>query len=99
MSERTTKQATTLANQFLTDVRETHELVSMYLVSGFQLKGEVMAFDDDTILFKRKDMHQLVMRSAVAVMYPLSRSKDAPGEWWRNYDQAAPGEDPAVAVE
>ena len=98
MSERTIKEATTLANRFLTDACETHEPVSMYLVSGFQLKGEVTAFDDDTILFKRKNMHQLVMRSAVAVMYPLSRSKNA-GEWWRNYGQAAPGEDPAVAVD
>ncbi len=93
MSKRTTNEATTLANRFLTDVCETHEQVSMYLVSGFQLKGEVTAFDDDTILFKRKNMHQSVMRSAVAVMYPLSKSKDAPGEWWRNYDQSAPGED------
>ncbi len=93
MSKRTTNEATTLANRFLTDVCETHEQVSMYLVSGFQLKGEVTAFDDDTILFKRKNMHQIVMRSAVAVMYPLSKSKDAPGEWWRNYDQSAPGED------
>ncbi len=93
MSERTTKEATTLDNRFLTDVCETHEPVSMYLVSRFPLKGEVTAFDDDTILFKRKDMHQLVMRSAVAVMYPLSGSKSAPGAWWRNYDRAAPGED------
>ena len=93
MSKRTTNEATTLANRFLTDVCETHEQVSMYLVSGFQLKGEVTAFDDDTILFKRKNMHQIVMRSAVAVMYPLSKSKDEPGEWWRNYDQSAPGED------
>lgn len=93
MSKRTTNEATTLANRFLTDVCETHEPVSMYLVSGFQLKGEVTAFDDDTILFKRKDMHQLVMRSAVAVMYPLSKSKNAPEAWWRQYDQAAPGDD------
>ncbi len=93
MSKHATNDATTIANRFLTDVCETHEQVSMYLVSGFQLKGEVTAFDDDTILFKRKNMHQIVMRSAVAVMYPLSRSKEAPGEWWRNYDQAAPGED------
>ncbi len=93
MSKRTTNDATTLANRFLTDMCETHEQVSMYLVSGFQLKGEVTAFDDDTILFKRKNMHQIVMRSAVAVMYPLSGSKSAPGAWWRNYDRAAPGED------
>ncbi len=85
MTERTTKEIITLANRFLKDVRDTHQPVSMYLVSGFQLKGEVVEFDEETILFKHKNGHQLVMRSAVAVMYPLPKSKAESDEWWQNY--------------
>ncbi len=89
-------EATTLADRFLKDMCETHHTVSMYLVSGFQLKGEVMAFDEETIVFRRKDVHQLVMRSAVAVMYPVLQSKNAPREWWRKYERAAPNGDQAL---
>lgn len=85
MTEKTTKEIITLANRFLKEARDTHQAVSMYLVSGFQLKGEVVEFDEETILFKHKNGHQLVMRSAVAVMYPLPKSKGGEDEWWQNY--------------
>lgn len=93
MSKTTTKKAIPLGNRFLEDARETHRRVSVYLVNGFQLKGEVVSFDEETILFKRIRTgracghvgHQLVRRSAVAVMYPLLKSKSQAEEWWRNY--------------
>lgn len=88
MTEGTTKETTTLANRFLKDARDTHQPVSLYLISGYQLKGEVVEFDEETILFKRKDGHQLVMRSAVVVMYPLVRSKGGADEWWRNFGRS-----------
>ena len=85
MSERPAKGSKTLADRFLQDSRDTHRPVSVYLVSGFQLKGEVVEFDDETILFKHKDVHQLIMRLAVAGMYPVSNSRQDVDEWWRSY--------------
>ena len=90
MSEETTRR---LADRFLNDAHESQQRVSLYLVSGFQLKGEVVEFDEETILFRRKDGHQLVMRSAVAVMYPLARSKGGIDDWWPGLDPAAPPAD------
>ena len=59
--------------------------MSAYLVNGFQLKGEVLEFDEETILFKVKDACQLVMRSAVASIYPVRDSKRPDNEWWHSY--------------
>ncbi len=75
MPESKATKAPTLADQFFKDALDTRQAVSMYLVNGFQLKGEVLAFDEETILFRHKDVHQLVLRSAVASMYALPGSK------------------------
>ncbi len=52
MSKTTTKKTISLGNRFLEDARDTHRRVSLYLVNGFQLKGEVVTFDEETILFR-----------------------------------------------
>ncbi len=84
MTQKTTKGTTTLADRFLNDARDTHRAVSLYLLSGFQLKGEVLEFDEETILLKGRGGHQLVMRSGVATMYPLGRAQGEASEWWGN---------------
>ena len=71
-----------LADRFLEDMRDSHQGVSLYLVSGFQLKGQIVEFDENAILFKLKDVHQLVMRTAVASMYPLAAAKGEATDWW-----------------
>ena len=85
MADSAKDERATLADRLLKDMRDARRPVSIYLVSGFQLKGEVVEFDQQTILFKLKDAHQLVMRSAVASMYPLKDAKLAADEWWRGY--------------
>lgn len=52
MSERRLNDTAPFTDRFLEDARDTHQRVSVYLVNGFQLKGEVVTFDEDTILFK-----------------------------------------------
>ena len=82
MSDSGDRQGETLADRFLQDSRDSRRQVSVYLVSGFQLKGEVVEFDASSILFKNRDVHQLVMRSAVANMYPLPGPKGKADDWW-----------------
>ena len=73
----------TLVDKFLIDMRDSESTVSIYLVSGFQLKGEVIQADSNAILFSHRGVHQLVMRSAVATMYPVRQQGQDGAEWWR----------------
>ena len=89
MSDPDGERRTSLAERFLEEVRDSRTVVSVYLANGYQLKGHVIDFDRDSVLFKHKGAHQLVMRSAVASMYPTEvRSQDGE-EWWRAYAPAA----------
>ena len=78
-------QVGNLVDRLLVDMHQEQQTMSVYLVNGFQLKGTVLSFDDEAILFKLKDAYQLVMRSAVASMYPVSSSNGSHKEWWRSY--------------
>ena len=92
MSQAGSKGNTSFMDRFLEDAHDTHRPVSLYLVSGFQLKGEVVGFDQGTVLFKHRDTHQLVMRQAIATLYPLPESKGTVDEWWTSYLATAEGE-------
>ena len=89
--EKKNKKSTPMVHRFLEEARDGHTPLSVYLLSGFQLKGEVVEFDDAAILFKHKGVHQLVMRPAVANIYPFRNSKGDAEEWWRQYAPAASG--------
>ena len=82
-------ESTTIADRFLRDARDNHRTASLYLTSGFQLKGEIVDFDREVILFNHKKAHQLVMRSAVATMFPVPDSKQSADGWWREYAPVA----------
>ncbi len=89
MSDTQANGSGTIADRFLKDARDNHRTVSLYLTSGFQLKGEIVDFDMEAILFKHKSVHQLIMRSAVATMFPVSGSKQSADGWWREYAPVA----------
>ena len=94
MSETRKRSTGTLAERLLEEARDSHGTMSLYLVSGFQLKGEILGFDDEAILFHHRNAHQLVMRSAVASMYPLPDSRQDGSEWWREYASDGVEEEP-----
>ena len=85
MPETRNGKSASLADRLLEEARSNRRSVSLYLVSGFQLKGEVVEFDKSTVLFKHKDTYQLVMRSAIATMYPVPGPKADTDAWWRGY--------------
>ena len=85
MSETSNGEHTSIADRFLRDARGANRIVSIYLVNGFQLKGEIVHADKDTILFKHKDVHQLIMRAAVASMYPIPDRNGPTDGWWSEY--------------
>lgn len=75
----------TIDARFFKDARDSQTPVSLYLVNGYQLKGDIIAFDERSILFKHKDFYQIVLRSAIASMYPFSKTKGHAETWWSKY--------------
>ena len=91
MTTTSERKGATLVDGLLRLARDGDHPVSIYLVNGFQLKGEVVGFDAESILFAHKGVHQVVMRSGVATMYPLSASKRDSNDWWQELVQSEAG--------
>jgi host factor-I protein len=56
---------------FLSAVHNSHEPVTMFLVNGVMLQGEVAAFDLFCLLLQRDGLVQLVYKHAVSTVQPL----------------------------
>jgi len=66
----TERKATLLQEIFLTAVRKTKEPVTMFLVNGVMLQGEIAAFDLFCMLLQRDGMSQLVYKHAISTVQP-----------------------------
>jgi host factor-I protein len=59
-----------LQDIFLNAVRKSEEPVTMFLVNGVMLQGNVAAFDLFVMLLQRDDQSQLVYKHAVSTVQP-----------------------------
>ena len=64
---------------FLSAIQRTRDPVTMFLVNGVMLQGEVAAFDLFCMLLERDNMAQLVYKHAISTVQP-SRPLDLSGE-------------------
>ena len=64
------KKPTLLQEVFLSAVRRSGEPVTMFLVNGVMLQGEVAAFDLFCMLLQRDGMSQLVYKHAISTVQP-----------------------------
>lgn len=67
---------------FLTAVRKAREPVTMFLVNGVMLQGEIAAFDLFCMLLERDGMAQLVYKHAISTVqpaHPLDLSAEGEG--------------------
>ncbi len=64
------KKPTLLQEVFLTAVRRSGEPVTMFLVNGVMLQGEIAAFDLFCMLLQREGMSQLVYKHAISTVQP-----------------------------
>ncbi|HPM00422.1 MAG TPA: RNA chaperone Hfq, partial [Bacillota bacterium] len=53
-----------LQDVFLNQVRKEHITITIYLVNGFQLRGNVRGFDNYTIVLDNEGKQQLVYKHA-----------------------------------
>jgi host factor-I protein len=64
------KKPTLLQEVFLDAVRRSGEPVTMFLVNGVMLQGEIAAFDLFCMLLQREGMSQLVYKHAISTVQP-----------------------------
>jgi host factor-I protein len=64
------KKPTLLQEIFLGAVRRSGEPVTMFLVNGVMLQGEIAAFDLFCMLLQREGLSQLVYKHAVSTVQP-----------------------------
>ena len=64
------KKPTLLQEVFLSAVRRSGEPVTMFLVNGVMLQGEIAAFDLFCMLLQREGMVQLVYKHAISTVQP-----------------------------
>ena len=64
------KKPTLLQEVFLGAVRRSNEPVTMFLVNGVMLQGEIAAFDLFCMLLQREGMSQLVYKHAISTVQP-----------------------------
>jgi host factor-I protein len=64
------KKPTLLQEVFLGAVRRSGEPVTMFLVNGVMLQGEIAAFDLFCMLLQREGLSQLVYKHAISTVQP-----------------------------
>ena len=64
------KKPALLQEVFLGAVRRSEEAVTMFLVNGVMLQGEVAAFDLFCLLLRRESQTQLVYKHAISTVQP-----------------------------
>jgi host factor-I protein len=64
------KKAALLQEVFLGAVRRAREPVTMFLVNGVMLQGEIAAFDLFCMLLQRDGLSQLVYKHAISTVQP-----------------------------
>ncbi|MGE8203988.1 RNA chaperone Hfq [Heyndrickxia sp. NPDC080065] len=64
------KQAINIQDQFLNQLRKEGTSVTVFLLNGFQLRGQIKGFDNFTVLFESEGKQQLVFKHAISTFSP-----------------------------
>jgi len=72
-------KAQTLQDPFLNALRRDNVAVSIYLVNGIKLQGQIDSFDQFVILLKNT-VNQMVYKHAISTIVPAHNVKIGEGE-------------------
>ncbi|KRG09720.1 RNA chaperone Hfq [Lederbergia galactosidilytica] len=64
------KSSVNIQDQFLNQLRKEAIPVTLFLLNGFQLRGNVKSFDNFTVLFESEGKQQLVFKHAISTFSP-----------------------------
>ena len=60
----------TLQDAFLNEVRKEHQLVTVFLMNGFQMKGVVTGFDPFVVCLVSEGKQQMIYKHAISTIVP-----------------------------
>lgn len=87
LMERAKSKNGVLQEVFLSAVRDSNDPVTMFLVNGVMLQGEVAAYDLFCVLLEREGQAQLVYKHAISTIQPSGAINLAD---YNNTDESAP---------
>ncbi|APC40884.1 RNA chaperone Hfq [Clostridium estertheticum] len=61
-----------LQDIFLNEARKTKMQVTLYLINGFQLKGNITGFDTFTVVLNCDEKQMMVYKHAISTITPLN---------------------------
>jgi host factor-I protein len=64
------KSTINIQDQFLNQCRKDNINVTVFLLNGFQLRGQIKGFDNFTVLFESDGKQQLVYKHAISTFAP-----------------------------
>lgn len=64
------KSALNLQDIFLNQVRKDHSPITIFLISGYQIKGFVKGFDSYTIVIDSDGKQQMIYKHAISTIVP-----------------------------
>ncbi|WP_409305513.1 RNA chaperone Hfq [Peribacillus sp. SCS-155] len=64
------KQSVNIQDQFLNQLRKDGTYVTVFLLNGFQIRGQIKGFDNFTVLFESEGKQQLVFKHAISTFAP-----------------------------
>ena len=65
------KSQINLQDVFLNQVRKDKTAITVFLLSGFQIKGIVTGFDNFTVVIDSEGKQQLIYKHAISTIIPL----------------------------
>ncbi|XJZ28591.1 RNA chaperone Hfq [Bacillota bacterium Lsc_1132] len=64
------KTSINIQDQFLNQLRKDGTNVTVFLLNGFQIRGQIKGFDNFTVLFESEGKQQLVFKHAISTFAP-----------------------------
>ncbi|MEA1974405.1 MAG: RNA chaperone Hfq [Bacillota bacterium] len=59
-----------LQDDFLNQVRKLNTLITVFLISGYQIKGHVKGFDNFTLIMESEGKQQMIYKHAISTIIP-----------------------------
>ena len=59
-----------MQDSFLNELRKEHQLVTVFLMNGFQMKGVVTGFDQFAVCLVSEGRQQMIYKHAISTLVP-----------------------------
>ncbi len=67
-----------LQDLFLNQARRDRQIVTLFLMNGFQMRGVIRGFDSFTVVLETDGKQQLIYKHAISTVVPARPVKMAP---------------------